>query len=110
VIGSDTDWYVPDATDPSRSIHLDECVIGGTFFSRRGPIEAAGGWQPGYAEDRQLFEGISGREATLQMDARTYVYHRDSPDSRCGHPGAGSEYATEDSGQGKGLFPFLRVP
>lgn len=89
VVGAADDWYVPDARDHSRRIHLDDCIVGGTFFSRRRPIELAGGWQPGYAEDLQLFESIRHRVTTLRVTERTYVYHRDSPDSRCAHAGTG---------------------
>ena len=88
VVGNADDCYVPDARDTSARIHLDDCVVGGTFFSRRGPIELAEGWQAGYAEDFQLFERIRNRVSMSRVDFRTYVYHRESADSRCGHPGS----------------------
>ncbi|MBL0173688.1 MAG: glycosyltransferase family 2 protein [Ignavibacteria bacterium] len=86
VIGTGEDWYVPDARDLSARIHLDDCVIGGTFFARREAIEASGGWTAGYAEDYRLHETMRHLVPTARVDFRTYVYHRDSGDSRCGHP------------------------
>ncbi len=34
LIGEEKDFFVPDANDKSRLIHLNDCVIGGTFFGK----------------------------------------------------------------------------
>ncbi|MBN1446537.1 MAG: glycosyltransferase family 2 protein [Bacteroidetes bacterium] len=82
-IGSDTQMLVPDMDDPSIQVPLDECVIGGTFFARRGVIEEAGGWDHGYGEDARLFARIRSSFMVKKVDFPTYLYHRDTIDSRC---------------------------
>jgi glycosyltransferase involved in cell wall biosynthesis len=74
---------VPDARDPSRLIRLEDCVIGGSFFARRGTIPAAGGWVGEYGEDYNLYLRVKEKFRVDWVDFRTYVYHRDTPDSRC---------------------------
>jgi glycosyltransferase involved in cell wall biosynthesis len=86
VIGDEEDWFVPDARDLSARIHLDACVVGGTFFARREAIAASGGWTSGYAEDYRLYETVRQLVPTARVDFRTYVYHRDSENSRSRHP------------------------
>jgi glycosyltransferase involved in cell wall biosynthesis len=83
ILGGIDKQYVPDKDNPSILVHLSDCVIGGTFFCRRGIIDAAGGWRSNYAEDADLFERVSAQFAVRQVDFETYLYHRDSPDSRC---------------------------
>lgn len=82
VLGGLDRRFVPDKNDPSALVPLSECVIGGTFFCRAGIIEAAGGWRPGYAEDADLFERVSKHSSVHEVPFETYIYHRDSPDSR----------------------------
>ena len=46
------DANVPDKDDPSRRIHLDECVVGGTFVIRRDVLLSLGGFDNvAYADD-----------------------------------------------------------
>lgn len=77
--------YVPDKNDPSKLIHLDECIIGGTFFIRRDVFEKIGFFKNlPYSDDGEFFERINKNGLkTLQTDIRTYFYHRDNPDSMC---------------------------
>ena len=82
-IGNDAQMLVPDLEDPSIMIPLDECIIGGTFFTRRGVIERAGGWESGYGEDARLFSRIRAGFVVRKVDYPTYLYHRDTIDSRC---------------------------
>ncbi|MDQ3193654.1 MAG: glycosyltransferase, partial [Bacteroidota bacterium] len=39
IIGDEEDLFVPDARDKSKLIHLNDCVIGGTFFGKRQVFE-----------------------------------------------------------------------
>lgn len=82
-IGNDAQMMVPDLEDPSVMVPLDECIIGGTFFTRRGVIERAGGWDSGYGEDARLFSRIRRSFVVRKVDYPTYLYHRDTIDSRC---------------------------
>ena len=83
ILGSIDKQYVPDKDNLKRLVPLSECVIGGTFFSRCGVIESIGGWQQGYAEDADLFERISAQYEVREIKFESYIYHRDSTDSRC---------------------------
>jgi glycosyltransferase involved in cell wall biosynthesis len=87
-IGSDAQMMIPDVHDPTRQVPLEECIIGGTFFAREGVIERAGGWEGGYGEDARLFARIRAMCRVRQVDFPTYLYHRDTIDSRCSQLGA----------------------
>jgi glycosyltransferase involved in cell wall biosynthesis len=87
VIGTGAQLLVPDAEDPARRIDVRRCAVGGTFVARRGIIEAAGGWRPGYAEDADLLARVRARSRVHTVDFPTYVYHRDGTDSRCDEQG-----------------------
>ncbi|MCZ7556463.1 MAG: glycosyltransferase [Bacteroidia bacterium] len=82
--------FVPDLDDTSRLIPLRDCAVGGTFFARRGVIESVGGWHEGYGEDADLLRRISLRYRLLRVDTPTYLYHRETADSRCTQAGEGA--------------------
>ncbi len=74
--------YVPDKNDLSKKIHLNRCVVGGTFFARRKVFLSLGGFaKVPYSEDSEFFERASKRFKTLKVDYPTYVYHRETDDS-----------------------------
>ncbi|HRK04505.1 MAG TPA: glycosyltransferase family A protein [Chlorobiota bacterium] len=82
IIGSP---WVRDKDDPSRFVHLDDCVIGGTFvikrdvFSRLGMFDAVR-----YADDTMFFDRAMQHGVTIEKTTEpTYIYHRDTPDSLC---------------------------
>lgn len=83
IIGSEEQNYVVDVHDSSKRIHIRDCVVGGTFFGIKEVFTLSGGWREGYSEDSELFERIAARYRTARVDFPTYIYHRDSPDSRC---------------------------
>ncbi len=83
VIGPPEAHTVPDARDRTKRIPIGECIVGGTFFALRAALLEAGGWRSMYAEDKDLYDRIAARGATARVDFRTYLYHRDAPDSRC---------------------------
>ncbi len=83
VIGDFDQRFVPDLDAPDRRIAVEQCAIGGTFFARRGVIEVAGGWRDGYGEDADLLRRIRGSCSVLRVEDPTYVYHRETSDSRC---------------------------
>ncbi|MCU0373400.1 MAG: glycosyltransferase [Ignavibacteria bacterium] len=35
LIGDEADFWVPDALNPGELIHINECIIGATFFGKR---------------------------------------------------------------------------
>ena len=45
LIGNEEDFYVPDAIDNNKLIHLNDCIIGGTFFGKRKVFEELNGFK-----------------------------------------------------------------
>lgn len=74
--------YVKDKNDLTKLIHLDDCVIGGTFFGYREIFLENNGFNNiDYSEDSEFFERISGKYNIVKVSYPTYVYYRDTPDS-----------------------------
>jgi glycosyltransferase involved in cell wall biosynthesis len=86
-IGTDEQMMIPDVRDLGRQIALEDCIVGGTFFAREGVIERAGGWDTGYGEDARLFARVRAMFRVQKVDFPTYLYHRDTIDSRCSQLG-----------------------
>lgn len=81
VVGGDS--MVRDRHDPSILIHLDECVVGGTFVIRRDVFDQVGLFsQIPYGDDADFFDrAASAGVAIARTDFPTYRYHRDTPDA-----------------------------
>jgi len=79
------DAYVPDKNNPAMLIHLDDCMIGGTFFIKRELFQKIGYFrQIDYADDTDFIERVlKGNFNVVKTDIKTYIYHRDTPDSMC---------------------------
>lgn len=76
--------WVRDRANLNRRVHLTRCVIGGTFFGRRHVFLDLGGFEDlSYAQDSDFFDRAALRFRTEEVPYRTYVYHRDTPDSLC---------------------------
>lgn len=78
------DPYVKDKNDLSKKIHLNECVIGGTFFGKRNLFNIEDGFNDvDYSEDSEFFERIKDNYTIRKVSFPTYRYYRDTPDSIC---------------------------
>ncbi|MCO6472929.1 MAG: glycosyltransferase [Melioribacteraceae bacterium] len=78
------DPYVKDKNDLSKKIHLNECVIGGTFFGKRDLFNIENGFKDvAYSEDSEFFERIKDKYIIRKVSFPTYRYYRDTPDSIC---------------------------
>lgn len=79
------DPFVPDMHDPSRMIHLSDCIIGGTFVFAKSAILALNGFDNiSYGDDTKLYEKAEKAGMNIaKTDYPSYVYHRDMPDSLC---------------------------
>lgn len=77
--------YVPDKNEPSRQIHLKDCVIGGTFVIRKDTVLRLGGFDAVvYADDALLYErAMSAGISIARTEHPSYKYYRDTPDSIC---------------------------
>lgn len=75
---------VPDIHDPSRSIPIAECFVGGTFFMRAHVPRRVGGFRkPDFGDDYEFMQRVLPLFRVERCHEATYVYHRDAPDSMC---------------------------
>ncbi len=76
--------YVPDKNDITKKIHLDKCVIGGTFFAKREVFIKLNGFRNiFYSEDSEFFERAEKIFTIRKVDFKTYIYHRDTENGIC---------------------------
>lgn len=76
--------YVQDRNDLSKKIHLNECIIGGTFFGKKELFLEIGGFNNlAYSSESNLYERAQQKYAIQKVDWNTYVYYRDTPGSIC---------------------------
>lgn len=75
--------FVPDRFDTDTQIHLDNCVIGGTFFIERQLLLSLKGFKNiVIGEDAELFDRINSTDIVkLKTKNPTYVYRHDREDS-----------------------------
>lgn len=82
IIGNEKDMYVPDARNKKKLIHLDDCIIGGTFFGKREAFEELSGFKNKYAYDYDFYNrAVKSKFNIKKLEIPTYIYHRDTPDS-----------------------------
>jgi glycosyltransferase involved in cell wall biosynthesis len=77
--------YVKDFHDMDNLIHLNDCVIGGSFFGKRELFNSVGGFRDiPYGEDYDLVQRALPHFNIQKVDIeQTYIYYRDSSDSIC---------------------------
>ena len=75
--------YVPDKNNPSSSISLKDCVIGGTFVIERKTILSLKGFRNYIlGPDSDLYErALKKKIYTAEIKVPTYIYHHENPDS-----------------------------
>ena len=81
VIGTEQDYWVPDARNKNKLIHLNDCIIGSTFFGRRVVFEKLNGFRDKYAHDYDFFKRAVNNYNVLKIDSPTYIYHRETKNS-----------------------------
>lgn len=82
VVDTVDDYYVPDKNDLSKLIHLDEATLFGTLFGHRKVFTSIR-FKSGFAADAHFFEVAESRFRVKKVDLRTYIYHRNIPNSIC---------------------------
>lgn len=80
VIGNE---YVPDRFDNRKLVHLNDCVIGGTFFIKKELAFSLKGFRDiAMGSDAEFFERVGATGSVIQKTSMpTYIYHRENPDS-----------------------------
>jgi len=73
------DPYIPDMNDLNKLIHIDNCVVGGSFFIKKEIAISLNGFRNlDYADDTEFFSRVSESNANIyKSDYRTYIYHRE---------------------------------
>lgn len=76
------DPYVPDKYDRSKKIHINECIVGATFFGKRKVFNRLKGFHRiEYSEDSEFFERASKKFVIKKVNFPTYIYNRNNADS-----------------------------
>lgn len=81
LIGNDEDLFVPDAVDNSKLVHLNDCIIGGTFFGKRKVFLEMNGFRNIYSHDSDFYKRAFDKFKIERFDNSDYVYYRNNPDS-----------------------------
>ncbi len=77
--------FVPDVDVPGGKIHLNDCIVGGTFFVKRSKALEIGGFRDmRFGDDVDFFRRANHAGFKIMKTyLNTYVYHRDGGDSLC---------------------------
>ena len=81
LIGSDEDMFVPDAKDNTKLVHLNECIIGGTFFGKRKVFIEMNGFRNIYSHDSDFYNRALEKFKIVRFKNPDYIYYRNNPDS-----------------------------
>lgn len=75
--------YVPDKNNPSVSININNCVIGGSFVIERGILLSLNGFRDIIlGSDSDLFERAEKAQIPMaETQLQTYIYHHENPES-----------------------------
>jgi len=82
IVDTNDDYYVPDKNDLTKLIHLDETVLFGTLFGRKEVFSSIK-FKNGFAADADFYERAETQFRVKKVDLRTYIYHRNIPNSIC---------------------------
>jgi glycosyltransferase involved in cell wall biosynthesis len=82
IVDTNDDYFVPDKNDLTKLIHLDETVLFGTLFGRKKVFSSIK-FKSGFAADADFYERAETQFRVKKVDLRTYIYHRNIPNSIC---------------------------
>jgi glycosyltransferase involved in cell wall biosynthesis len=82
IVDTNDDYYVPDKNDLTKLIHLDETILFGTLFGRKKVFSSIH-FKTGFAADADFYERATTKFSVKKVDLRTYIYHRNIPNSIC---------------------------
>jgi len=78
LVGDETDFWIPDAQNPDKLIHANDCIIGATFFGKREVFKEK--FKEVFSYDSEFIQRISGKYNIRKINNNTYIYYRNSPD------------------------------
>ncbi len=82
IVDTNDDYFVPDKNDLTKLIHLDETILFGTLFGRKKVFSSIK-FKNGFAADADFYERAETQFRVKKVDLRTYIYHRNIPNSIC---------------------------
>jgi glycosyltransferase involved in cell wall biosynthesis len=82
IVDSENDYYVSDKNDLTKLIHLDEATLFGTLFGRKKVFTSIE-FKTRFAADADFYERAAKLFSVKKLDLRTYIYHRNIPNSIC---------------------------
>jgi glycosyltransferase involved in cell wall biosynthesis len=82
IVDTYDDYFVPDKNDLTKLIHLDETILFGTLFGRKKVFSSIK-FKSGFAADADFYERAETQFRVKKVDLRTYIYHRNIPNSIC---------------------------
>ncbi len=84
LVGPEESFYVQDAFDPDKKIHLLDCCIGATFFGKKEVFIASGGFKllP-YSAESELLPRLEKLFNVSKVEFPTYRYYTGLEDSIC---------------------------
>ena len=76
------DPFVTDKNDRTKKIHLNNCIIGGTFVGKRDLFLKLNGFENlEYSEDSEFFERALKIANIRKVNFETYIYYRNTINS-----------------------------
>jgi glycosyltransferase involved in cell wall biosynthesis len=82
IVDTIDDYFVPDKNDLTKLIHLDHVVLFGTLFGRKKVFTNIY-FKSGFAADADFYEKARMQFRVKKVELRTYIYHRNIPNSIC---------------------------
>ena len=82
IVDTVDDYYVPDKNDQTKLIHLDDAILFGTLFGIKKVFTSID-FRRGFAADADFYENASAQFRVKKVDLRSYIYHRNMPNSIC---------------------------
>ncbi len=82
IVDTIDDYYVPDKNDQTKLIHLDDAILFGTLFGLKKVFTSIS-FKSGFAADADFYEKATNLFRVKKVDLRTYIYHRNIPNSIC---------------------------
>jgi glycosyltransferase involved in cell wall biosynthesis len=81
LIGKEEDFYIPDANNKNKLVHLNDCIIGATLFGKKEVFEKLDGFRKIFSYDSDFYKRAKKEFNVLEFNLPTYIYYRDSKDS-----------------------------
>ena len=76
------DPFISDKNNPTKKIHINDCIVGGTFIGKKEIfVELEGFKNIDYSEDSDFFERAEKKYTIQKVDFAPYIYYRDTEGS-----------------------------